>query len=424
MNPSFAFTSVLYAGAMETRLLFAYSLVALLLIGCTVLLAMVMRNRRTAAPADLERPARAQPARRPGMPRRQRLQTLEVGRGLAALAVVLFHINELFRHGRFGTPANLFTPFAGGYAGVQFFFVLSGFLMAHLHGREIGKRGKASAFIAKRLRRIYPLYWSVTLALLPLFFLMPDVGEGNETNPVQIAASLLLFPRQQWPIVGVAWTLRFEMLFYLVFALTIYRPKWGFGVGAVLATGAIVAHFHGFAYPLAFFFSPYVLLFGYGVIAARTWPLIGRHAVPVAAGGLLLFVYFELAAAYRSLSDDLIRNGLGIAAAVAIAGLVAHEQQGRSFTPKPLVRLGAASYALYLVHYHALAIGARILQRLGLSGLPDPIIALVLVSIALCAGFGAHYLVERPLDRLLRRKRVPSAPIAEPPEPNAAHPRV
>ena len=114
---------------MENRLLFAYSLIALLLVGFTVLLAMVIRKRRTPPPADVPRPVRAQPAQAVAVPRRERLQMLEVGRGLAALAVVLFHINEFFRRGRFGAPENLFTPFAGGYAGVQLFFVLSGFLM-------------------------------------------------------------------------------------------------------------------------------------------------------------------------------------------------------------------------------------------------------------------------------------------------------
>jgi exopolysaccharide production protein ExoZ len=90
------------------------------------------------------------------------LDTLQAGRAFAALAVVLFHLNIY----AFGTKPHmggeLSSLFNMGYAGVEFFFVLSGFLMMHVHHADLGRPEKLAAYARKRAVRIYPMYWIVS----------------------------------------------------------------------------------------------------------------------------------------------------------------------------------------------------------------------------------------------------------------------
>lgn len=140
-------------------------------------------------------------------------------RGVAALLVVLYHLTTNARE-KFGAD------FLGGFfifgsAGVDFFFVLSGFIIFYVHHLDIGRPDRLSAYIAKRLVRIYPIYWCVTLAVLPAYFLFPHFGNGYERNADVIVKSLLLLPQSHNPIVTVAWTLVHEMLFYVLFGAAI-----------------------------------------------------------------------------------------------------------------------------------------------------------------------------------------------------------
>lgn len=95
----------------------------------------------------------------------QWLNCLQVLRFLAALAVVLFHtgFGLLMEHPEW------FNPFSLGYAGVDVFFVLSGFIMAHTVRPERG----AGDFSVRRIACIVPLYWFLTLALFAVTLLAP-----------------------------------------------------------------------------------------------------------------------------------------------------------------------------------------------------------------------------------------------------------
>lgn len=186
-------------------------------------------------------------------------------RGIAALAVVASHaIGELIEHGHVAASAMPLAT-ALGEGGVRVFFVISGFIMAATMRGSFGEPGAARDFILKRLIRIVPLYWLVTLVYIAVVLapkgMLPSAGE--------VAMSLAFLPYvgangQYWPIYVPGWTLNYEMVFYALFAVALL---WRQGLWLVLvALGALAAA--GLAYP-GFYTSPIILYFAAGIVLAR-----------------------------------------------------------------------------------------------------------------------------------------------------------
>src|SRR5436190_1288571 len=105
------------------------------------------------------------------------MATLQAGRALAALLVVLYHnglyIFALDKYWGADPSRGLFNF---GHAGVEFFFVLSGFIIFYIHGKDLGVPSRFFSFIRKRFIRIYPIYWLVLAAIIPVYFLVPSFG--------------------------------------------------------------------------------------------------------------------------------------------------------------------------------------------------------------------------------------------------------
>ena len=98
------------------------------------------------------------------------------------------------------------------------FFVISGFVMVHASEPLFGRADGPRLFWLRRLIRIAPLYWAVTSLYLVLTLLLPDMATSHY-SPGLIAASYLFFPFPRedgtmQPVVGLGWTLNYEMFFY------------------------------------------------------------------------------------------------------------------------------------------------------------------------------------------------------------------
>jgi len=105
--------------------------------------------------------------------RYQMIHLLQVYRGCAAMLVVLFHASARIKK-LYGVERHAFLDFFDfGDAGVQFFFVLSGFIIYHIHRNDIGRVGD---YLIKRVIRIYPIYIFVTLLILPAWYFLPSIG--------------------------------------------------------------------------------------------------------------------------------------------------------------------------------------------------------------------------------------------------------
>ncbi|MEO1406976.1 MAG: acyltransferase [Pseudomonadota bacterium] len=345
------------------------------------------------------------------------ITTLQGGRAIAALMVAVFHLHLFVFPQRIyaETGEGLFTAAAMGYAGVEFFFALSGFLMAYVHARDWGQPERANTYLRKRIARIYPAYWVVVVPLVLASLFVSGVGPEEMPGPLGVIGDLLLVPSAREPILTVAWTLQYEMVFYLIFVLTIMLGRVGLGLlwlwgAACMANLAVGVE----GMPFSFIFSAYNLIFLMGIVSALVFRRVGAAGAGLMlVGGLALFFATGLFEAYGVIEyDEGFRTVLyGFGATLIITGLAALEYQRRIACPHGLKVIGDASYMLYLVHMPAFSVAGIVVGQLGLAAFIPPFA----MAVGLLAGVTAgsillHYWVEKPLVRfanaLLTDRRV------------------
>ncbi|MCF3638948.1 acyltransferase [Rhizobium sp. TRM95111] len=321
---------------------------------------------------------------------RETLYGVQYLRGLAALAVVLFHAAERSGH-----------AFAIGAAGVDVFFVISGFIMWIISARRPVSPGR---FLAERLRRIVPVYWLATSVMLA------GAAAGLFPNLVisagHTAASLLFLPMRSpsngeiWPVLVQGWTLNFEMFFYLVFAAALVLPA-RFRLAAVaglfaslVAAGTLVDSND----PLFLTYtSPIVFEFVAGMAIGRLW-LAGRLPPVAVALALVALSLAGFAALWllRLPFDETVCGPLAAALVLATVTLDRHGHVPKLALP---ALIGNASYSIYLWHTFAISVVAKAGPSLGLD---TPFVLVAATLLGTGCGILAYVLVERPLAAVLR----------------------
>jgi peptidoglycan/LPS O-acetylase OafA/YrhL len=329
------------------------------------------------------------------------LQSLTPLRGLAAMTVLLYHLIT--------GPADTSLPaFIGrGYLGVDLFFVLSGFVLAHVYLRDFLSEvspHSVAGFLWVRFARTYPVHFFILLILVPL--------SGAVHMPAITVIGNFLLMQVPWPIETIntpSWSLSAEWWAYLMFPFAIgwlwrCKPSWA----AALAFALLVALD---LLIVGVFGELRGIGFGWGALA---------RALPEFTVGVI---------AYRALSDEgLARFWRSDAAFLAVAGalvgtlefvpsdgiavalfplllLAAVSNQGvaaRLLNAAPLRWLGDISYSLYLGQVFAVSMALGIAQTaagaaLGLDGIRA-------VTVALAIGIAAllYRCVEVPCRSLLR----------------------
>jgi peptidoglycan/LPS O-acetylase OafA/YrhL len=365
-------------------------------------------------------------ANRP-IPGKGSLSLVQVYRGFAALLVVLYHA-DIIVTSYFGSGANaLLDFFAFGKAGVQFFFVLSGFIIFYIHRGDIGVRAQLPSYAAKRLIRIYPVYIFTTLLLVPFWFLIPTFGEPYHRQATALVLSLLLIPQSHDPHLSVAWTLIHEMIFYTLFATLLLHRRLGIAVFAAwFAAIGIVNLVQGARlwFPFTYLLSVNNLLFGFGIAAAL---LAVKQRARGGNGGVLIFVLGNVIfLAVGVLADQLQpptaveRALLSLAFGVA-SFLILLAAKNRTLDAiaagRPVLRLlGDASFSIYLIHYPALSGLCKAIHRLTPTA-PPSLVFIVVSTLAVVCGLALHVCVEKPTLELLRRR------LLRPPADGRPYPR-
>jgi exopolysaccharide production protein ExoZ len=283
----------------------------------------------------------------------KKLNSLQAGRGIAALMVVLYHANG--RYG-FGGRHLLGHIFSFGFAGVDFFFVLSGFIIAYTSFHLIGRENGLQVFARKRILRVYPIYWLyLTVAVFAGYFFYQD-------NHVldNFWKTILLLPDHHF-VIATSWTLPFEIFFYFVFALVVFS-RWSLVVVIPIAVisiiNAVLQNIGGYGIfhdkLLNDLCSPFNVEFLLGFLSYKIYNKIGKPVISsllllVVAAMVLEILYFKRAD-YGEIYPGMRVLPFGLLAFAAVTAFAALDHLDLFKAPAFLVTLGDASYTLYLIH--------------------------------------------------------------------------
>ena len=318
-----------------------------------------------------------------------KLHTIQALRAVAALLVLVYHtraieMDAIARKGLNEAPM-LSTFVQNGFSGVDFFFVISGFIMIYVTGKVQPRLATAGAFLFARAARIYPLWWLFAAIMTAYFFLAyggvpfgaETLEDGSrmmrENSALHLIYSYALLPQLTVPIHGVGWTLVHEMHFYIGFALLILLPRRFLPLGlagwaAIILLGTLT----GLQQPTA---TDYISLLLHplsleflGGCAAALLICSGRRFKPmtVLVVGLIAFVAALYLQPYPT--DFTLGWGrvlfFGIPSILIVYGAAALEAEDRVRVPRSFVVLGDWSYALYLGHTLVLSGLRRIFDAL------------------------------------------------------------
>ncbi len=354
-----------------------------------------------------------------------KLQSIQILRGVAALLVVIYHIRamEALAIGNNGlTEAPLLNGFVtNGYAGVDLFFVISGFIMVHVTtGMKAGLISSLD-FLFARVTRIYPLWWVFAGVMTAMFIVYNGLGFGagwervSQGEPLipYMVKSFLLAPQNAHPVLGVGWTLVHEMYFYLVFTVFMLVPRrfWLWGLlawGVTLVAGSFLGFTKPFASDVtALVFYPMTMEFIMGAVVglAVSGGLAWRSGVMTLVATLWLFASLG----FQGLEDDhLMMWGrvvwFGLPCTLLVYGFATLELTGRQAWLVP-AGIGAVCAAVISLLYNLVG-ESPYADRLGatiMSTLIGAVAMLTVLWLGWLGGLarpGAILAMERPLQRL------------------------
>ncbi len=328
---------------------------------------------------------------------RGRLGQVDALRGVAALAVALFHFTSRFVE-LYGSGQTPLVAVRHGHLGVNLFFIISGFVIF----MTLARTQRPMDFIVSRFSRLFPSYWAaIVLTFLVMLWLgLPHKAVGLKDA---LANFLMIHGIFGVPHVdGVYWTLEVEMLFYAGMFL-LYRLRWLgqthwvlLGMLGVRLLYTVMERVWGIDLPWIAFrllILQYIPWFSLGICIyqlsqtspaqSRAWPL------GVATAAILTLAIVE--------------SVLMGALALAFASMVFLAASGhlRWLEWPVFIWLGAISYPLYLLHEN---IGWSVQLRLLAAGVPIDVTILLVLALALAAATAMTHSVERPAMRWIRER--------------------
>jgi exopolysaccharide production protein ExoZ len=341
------------------------------------------------------------------------LLPVQMLRAVAAIGVVFTHAitrtsNSILHAGPHSVFANSVEQLTVGDAGVDLFFIISGFIMLYVHKNDFSKPGAPARFMTRRIFRIVPIYWLLTTAAIAVLIFAPQLYtiHYNRIDLGWIASSYLFVPgtiqgQPMTPVVTVGWTLNYEMLFYVVFAAALLLPRSRaipalcvfFGC-AVLA-GVLFAPSN----PWLMLATSWLLLDFLIGLGIACWVDNGGR-LSMGARTLLLSIGLAGLAATVFWSPPeqgpLRLAGWGLPMAMIFFATCTMKLPGNR-TTRTLGLLGNASYSIYLFQFFALPAWGLAMARLHARVLPFDVDVLILTALVTLSGLVFWLLVEQPI---------------------------
>jgi peptidoglycan/LPS O-acetylase OafA/YrhL len=338
-------------------------------------------------------------------------------RGIAAVAVVLYHFKEM-------TPLPA-SPLSGivsrGYLAVDVFFVLSGFVMALTYARGFASGFNTITyrdFLLRRFARIYPLYALVLVGMLVCIGCGLCPGSNLRNSLAAIIANVLLV--QAWGVAGSingpAWSISTEFAAYLLFPMLLkatlfgdgQRTTWaGIAAAGFLTIAAMAGPYlqpsqHGMldlycsTNPLALIRCLVGFTFGLLTYRGTTSPAIMRLAKRDLA--MMTVITLFVAALLLDVGDLVVYP---LVPPLVLCAYANHGRPARLLGHGITYRLGTLSYAIYLLHKFVLW---GVAQTLSASCL---VVDATAFAVLLALAIFAHHVVELPGRRLIRGWSLP-----------------
>ena len=356
---------------------------------------------------------------------KNRFQSIQTLRGLAAILVVTEHIRFL----------------ASGAYGVDIFFCISGFMIM------LTTHTNTDYFFRKRLLRIVPLYYLMTIGTYCLLLLFPTMFEQTSASIPNLIKSLLFIPFDMGngiiqPLMRIGWTVNCEMFFYLLFWLSYHISHKYRGlictlllfattaIGAIISRGQTITGenlmvpqmvsasdpnlLSPWLAPVVFYTSPIMLEFTFGILVYYLARLLYQNTylrrkrfpaiVLLLAGVFLLIVLFVTADRVNILGYRRLLVW-GFPAMIVVlcfftAGLTLR-------MPTFCVKLGDISFSLYLIHYYPIMLLDRKIFDFSALTTPSAIGAVCGILLVILLSILVWYLIEKKLTGWLRRMLLP-----------------
>lgn len=347
----------------------------------------------------------------------QQLASIHALRALAAITITVAHTNSEtnWMAVHLGVPETL-PGMSTGAAAVDLFFVISGFVMVYASAAYFGSASGAATFAARRLIRIVPAYWILTTVTLWYWYYGIGTHITQEGFGLDgVIASYLFVPWSRIgdpnnigaPVLGVGWSLNYEMFFYAVFAGFLLLPRRAAILGCCLALTlyAFWGKKLGLPSAISYFANTSILAFVYGMGIGLAYVeglrLPPRFAYALAAVGFALIAYTAIADVTNPRDSH-----WGIGSALIVAGIAFAGEPKDASGPiwRTVLLLGDASYALYLVHGLAMMAPRFEMPTFAswLGGQSQLAYAAFLTLVSIAAAILFHLAIERPMTNGLR----------------------
>ena len=339
------------------------------------------------------------------------LHGIQTMRGIFAVLVVSHHVGV--HASRYWSQEWLESMFNQSTFRVDFFFVLSGFVLWAAHRKDVGGPDATRGLLLRRFWRLYPLLITLSLFKIILICFIP----GRASNAYQVIPSLLALPQSSFPIIVAAWTLSFEVFFMVILAACLAMPrKWVLPtlltVAVLLAVGGVLLEIRPAISGVGFLTHPFILEFAAGALAAECVRQKNSRAWGVLLCGAAAVGLFIGASQHNWLiSQRVIEQKLfwALVFALGLGGLALWERScaAERWWLKDRWNLGRASYSIFLSHgFVLMAVFAVVKpQMLGNDPFWVDVFLLLVVAASLLFGLVVYQWWERPLMRWCKSLR-------------------
>lgn len=315
---------------------------------------------------------------------------------------------------------------------IDWFFVVSGFIMVMVSRGRFQVPREMAKFAYARVARIYPPYWVYFFITLTVFLVMPQWVNSTHGEP-NLWKSFLLVPDKNLPLVMVAWSLIFEMWYYLVFtSLMLFKERylpWILGGWAGLIICAnLTLDISTISPALRLVLHPYAIEFVMGCMIALFYfsPLSERVSTRTAIGMLLFVPLIGVPIGYNFglfRGEGLIRVfSLGTLFSLLTIGATLLERRDKISVPNFMVAIGDSSYTTYLSHLLVIGVIGKLWVMLDLAStsiLGNIAFLAIMFTAVMSYGLVGFKFIEEPLMNSANRlgKRIFSK---KPPQMDAA----